>query len=211
MKNVTIGILCYAKIYLLAWKQVWLFGLSNSRDFLTVHSTNTRLDYARTEVSKLGTGLLGHLFFCVTWANVRLLLIIAKNHGLESKSIDFFFAFPQAGLVVPVYMELSTGMNPSNVSDGDQRQYKLKLNKSLYGLKQAGYNYNRGEKLCKGLITCNFIQSQVNKCVFFERIVLHSPMLMIVLYLARIWRSLMQLFLPWKIATKTLIWSTRNI
>ena len=101
----------------------------------------------------------------VTWASVRLLLIIAKIHGLESKSIDFVLAFPQADLDVPVYMELPTGMNPINVSDIDQRQYILKLNKILYGLKQAGYNWF--EKLRKGLITCNFIQSQVNTCVFF--------------------------------------------
>jgi hypothetical protein len=64
-------------------------------------------------------------------------------------------------------MELPTGMNSINVSDGDgdQHQYILKLNKSLYGLKQAGYNWF--EKLCEGLINHDFIQSQVNKCVFF--------------------------------------------
>jgi hypothetical protein len=66
---------------------------------------------------------------------------------------------------VPVYMELPAGVNPVNVSDGDRRQYVLKLNKSLYGLKQAGYNWI--EKLCEGLITRDFIQSQVDKCVFF--------------------------------------------
>jgi hypothetical protein len=40
----------------------------------------------------------------VTWASVRLLLIVAKIHGLQSKSIDFILAFPQADLDVPVYM-----------------------------------------------------------------------------------------------------------
>jgi hypothetical protein len=35
-------------------------------------------------------------------------------------------------------MELPTGINPTNVSDGDRHQYVLKLNKSLYSLKQAG-------------------------------------------------------------------------
>ncbi len=85
-----------------------------------------------------------------------MLLIIAKIHGPESKSINFFLAFPQANLDVPVYMELPTGNNPTNVSDGDRCQYILKLNKSLYGLKQAGYNWFK--KLRKGLITCNFLQ-----------------------------------------------------
>jgi hypothetical protein len=47
----------------------------------------------------------------VTWASVCLLLIVAKIHGLESKSIDFVLAFPQAGLDVPLYMELPVGVN----------------------------------------------------------------------------------------------------
>jgi hypothetical protein len=64
-------------------------------------------------------------------------------------------------------MELPAGVNLTNVSDGDRRRYVLKLNKSLYGLKQAGYNWFK--KLRKGLITRNFIQSQVDKCVFFRK------------------------------------------
>ena len=90
---------------------------------------------------------------------------MAKIHDLKSKSINFVLAFPQADLDVPVYMELPTGVNPINVSDGDRRRYVLKLNKSLYGLKQAGFNWF--EKLCEGLITRDFIQSQVDKCIFF--------------------------------------------
>jgi len=103
----------------------------------------------------------------VTWASVRLLLVVAKIHGLKSKSIDFLLAFPQADLDVPVYMELPAEVNPIDVSDGDRRRYVLKLNKSLYGLKQAGYNWF--EKLREGLITRDFVQSQVNKCVFFRK------------------------------------------
>jgi hypothetical protein len=64
-------------------------------------------------------------------------------------------------------MELPAGVNPINVSDGNRRRYVLKLNKSLYGLKQAGYNWF--EKLREGLITRDFIQSEVNKCVFFRK------------------------------------------
>jgi hypothetical protein len=66
---------------------------------------------------------------------------VAKVHGLESISIDFVLALPQADLDVPVYMELPAGVNPVDVSDIDQCRYVLKLNKSLYGLKQAGFNW----------------------------------------------------------------------
>jgi hypothetical protein len=92
---------------------------------------------------------------------------VAKIHGLESKSIDFVLAFPQADLDVPVYMELPAGINPVDVSDIDQCRYVLKLNKSLYGLKQAGFNWFK--KLKEELITRDFVQSQVDKCVFFQK------------------------------------------
>jgi hypothetical protein len=71
----------------------------------------------------------------VTWASVCLLLIVAKIHGLESKSIDFVLAFPQADLDVPVYMEVPAGGNLLDILDENRRRYVLKLNKSLYGLK----------------------------------------------------------------------------
>jgi hypothetical protein len=103
----------------------------------------------------------------IMWASVHLLLVVAKIHGLESKSIDFILAFPQEDLDVPVYMELPAGVNPTNVSDGNRHKYVLKLNKSLYGLKQAGYNWFK--KLREGLITRDFIQSQVDKCVFYRK------------------------------------------
>jgi hypothetical protein len=64
-------------------------------------------------------------------------------------SIDVILAFPQADLDVPVYMELPAGINFTNISYSDRRHYILKLNKSLYGLKQAGYNWFK--KLCKGV------------------------------------------------------------
>ena len=76
----------------------------------------------------------------VTWASVQLPLIVAKIHGLSSKSIDFVIAFLQANLDMPDYMEPPTRINPFDVTDENQRCYVLKLNKSLYGLKQAGYN-----------------------------------------------------------------------
>ncbi len=43
---------------------------------------------------------------------------------------------------------------------------RFKAEKSLYGLKQAGYNWF--EKLREGLLVQGFIQSQVDKCVFFK-------------------------------------------
>jgi hypothetical protein len=103
----------------------------------------------------------------VTWVSVQLLLIVAKFHNFESKSIDFILAFPQAELGITVYMELPAGVNLIDISDGNQCRYVLKFNKTLYGLKQTGYNWFK--KLYEGLVTCDIIQSQVDKCIFFQK------------------------------------------
>ncbi len=46
----------------------------------------------------------------MNWASIRILLAIAKIHGLSSRSIDFVLVFPQADLKIPVYMELPIGL-----------------------------------------------------------------------------------------------------
>ena len=38
--------------------------------------------------------------------SVKILLVLDKIHGLESKSLDFVLAFPQANLDVDIWMEL---------------------------------------------------------------------------------------------------------
>ena len=115
----------------------------------------------------------------VNWASVRILLAIAKIHRLPSRSIDFVLAFPQADLEVPVYMELPLGFDaPDNEN---QKFYVLRLNKSLYGLKQAGYNWFA--KLSNGLEDRSFVASQVDPCVFLAKAALFSHTLMTALSL----------------------------
>ena len=46
----------------------------------------------------------------VNCISVQFLLIISELAGLESRTIDFVLAFPQADLDVLVYMELPIGM-----------------------------------------------------------------------------------------------------
>ncbi len=81
----------------------------------------------------------------------------------HQKSIDFVLAFLQADLEVPVYMELPMGFDaPENES---RKHYVSRLNKSLYGLKQAGYNWFA--KMSNGLQDRSFVPSNVDPCVFF--------------------------------------------
>ena len=46
----------------------------------------------------------------VNWISIRFLLVLGEIVGLESQTIDFVLAFPQADLDVPVHMELPLGM-----------------------------------------------------------------------------------------------------
>ncbi len=101
----------------------------------------------------------------VHWATVCLLLAVAKTHGLPSKSIDFILAFPQVDLEVLVYMELLLGFDAPQ--HGSCKLYVLCLNKSLYGLKHAGYNWFA--KLNNGLMDCGFTQLNIDTCIFFEK------------------------------------------
>jgi hypothetical protein len=94
-----------------------------------------------------------------------LTLSSGKIHGLPSKSIDFVLAFPQTDPEVPVYMELLLGFDPPQ--NGNQKLYILQLNKSLYGFKQAGYNWFA--KLCNRFLHCGFMQSNIDACVFFGK------------------------------------------
>eukprot|EP00956_Cyclotella_meneghiniana_P038372 scaffold153203_cov19-Cyclotella_meneghiniana.AAC.2 len=84
----------------------------------------------------------------VNMLTIRLILAIAHIHKLDSKSIDFVLAFPQAELDVDIWMELPIGMCP-DWDEFNKRQYVLELKKNLYGLKQASFNWF--DKLKTGL------------------------------------------------------------
>jgi hypothetical protein len=127
----------------------------------------------------------------VNWASVHLILAIAKIHGLSSKSIDFVLAFPQANLKILVYMELPIGFDASN--NEDRKFFVLKLNKSLYGLKQAGCNWfaklsdclqdrgfvqsNKFQLFVKAFlaVTPHFLMGDLFKCTPYMKLSIHGP------------------------------------
>ena len=69
--------------------------------------------------------------------SVRIMLTLAAIENLHTKSIDFVLAYPQANIDVDIYMELPQGFNVRPESG----RYVLKLQKNLYGMKQAGHNW----------------------------------------------------------------------
>ena len=64
---------------------------------------------------------------------MRSLLAIASIHEFLSISIDFVLASPQADLDVYIFVELLLVM----IFDENRAECVLKLNKSIYGIKQA--------------------------------------------------------------------------
>ena len=61
-----------------------------------------------------------------------------KHSQAQVRSIDFVLVFPQTDLNVNMYMELPIDIDAPN---GGNRDYVLKLNKYIYGLKQASKNW----------------------------------------------------------------------
>ncbi len=83
---------------------------------------------------------------------LRLILLLAQIYKLDSKAIDFVLAFPQAEFDVNIRMYLPIGFQVD--TETESKMYILKLNKGLYGLKQASLNWF--EKLKQGLIDRGF-------------------------------------------------------
>ena len=100
----------------------------------------------------------------VNWLSVRTLLIVSILNDLDARSIDFTLAFPQADLDVDVFMELPVGFD----HEGSKGKYVIKLNKSLYGLKQAAHNWF--QLLKSGLEARGYEQqSETDQCVFLGK------------------------------------------
>ena len=99
----------------------------------------------------------------VNWLSVRTLMAISIIHDLETRSIDFVLAFPQAEVNVPIFMELPMGFNCD-----DSRNQVLRLNKNLYGLKDDSLNFFK--MLKEGLERCGYEQqSAADACVFLGK------------------------------------------
>ena len=101
----------------------------------------------------MGNKLLGDIFTGSEHGNSTLILLLAQIYKLDSKAIDFVLAFPQAKLDVNIWMYLPIGFQVDTDNESKQ-SHLLKLNKSLYGLKQASLNWFK--KLKQGHIEIDY-------------------------------------------------------
>lgn len=99
-----------------------------------------------------------------SWAAIRLILTMVIIKGWKTRQIDYVLAYTQADAEwSDMYMKIPKGFQ---VQDAEQDEYLLKIEKNLYGGKQAGRVWNK--HLVSRLQSIGFKQSKVDECVFFR-------------------------------------------
>lgn len=94
----------------------------------------------------------------VRTASLRMLFSLAIQWKLKIHQVDAITAFLQGDLLEEIFMEQPEGYN-----DGSGRV--CKLNKAIYGLKQAGRQCNL--KLSESLLQYGLSKSELDLCVYF--------------------------------------------
>ncbi|MBW0545604.1 hypothetical protein O181_085319 [Austropuccinia psidii MF-1] len=92
--------------------------------------------------------------------SLRTLIAFAASRKLEFHQVDVESAFLNAPLAEIVYLSIPQGLNL------DKRKFCLKLNKAIYGLKQAPLAWY--ERLRKWLLKSGFSSCILDPCVFFR-------------------------------------------
>ncbi len=142
---------------------IWLFKRKQRPDGTLVKHKARLCAHGGTQ--QWGTNYWETYSPVVNMVTVHLILLLAWIYNLESKAIDFVLAFPQAELDVDIWMYLPIGFQVD--TENKSKCYILKLNKSLYGLKQASLNWFK--KLKQGLIDHRFRPSAINPCLYFKK------------------------------------------
>lgn len=95
---------------------------------------------------------------------VKVLLALAAIKGWSLNQLDVRNAFLHGDLVEEVYMKPPPGLDLSAYSNNNNGPLVCKLNKSLYGLKQASRQWYA--KLSSALLEVGFVQSYSDSTLF---------------------------------------------
>jgi hypothetical protein len=123
---------------------IWSFKRKQRPDCILIKHKARQCAHGRMQL--WGTNYWETYSSVVNMVKVHLILLLAQIYKLDSKAIDFVLAFPQAELDVDIWMYLPIGLQFN--TENESKCCILKLNKSLYGLKQASLNWF--EKLKQG-------------------------------------------------------------
>ncbi len=75
----------------------------------------------------------------VTWFAIRLMIIFGIIFCWALRQVNFIMAYPQAPIEMDIYTELPQGIQTAH---GNSKDHVLKLEKNIYGQKQAGCVWN---------------------------------------------------------------------
>ncbi|OVF02976.1 hypothetical protein A9F13_47g00066, partial [Clavispora lusitaniae] len=99
--------------------------------------------------------------------SLRLLLAIAGKHKMHVHQMDVKTAFLNGILKEELYMKQPPGYKASPKTTKDNTtEYVLKLNKSIYGLKQAPLVWN--QTINKTLTSLGFTRSVEEPCIYYN-------------------------------------------
>jgi len=110
----------------------------------------------------------------VRYDSLRVLLALVAQYDLEMTQFDVKTAFLYGELKEEIYMKIPDGLKINN----DEEDHILKLEKSLYGLKQASRCWNK--TFSKFLCNFELKKSQADPCVFSGRV--NDSMVILALY-----------------------------
>ena len=118
-------------------------------------------------MQELGVNYFATYAPVVTWFAIRLVLVLSIINNWHMRQIDFVMAYPQAPIECDMFMQLPHGIVTKH---GDAKDHVLKLVNNLYGQKQAGRVWNH--YLVMHLLKIGFIQSKIDECVFYRKMVI---------------------------------------
>ena len=104
-------------------------------------------------------------------ASVRVLFALAAQHNMKINQLDVSTAFLNADIDRDLYMKQPPGyyLTPDGVKNSlkTKSEFVLKLDKSIYGLKQAPQMWNK--TISKELVSMGFTKSINEPCLYFKR------------------------------------------
>lgn len=107
------------------------------------------------------------------YPSIRMFLALVAHFDLELHQMDVKSAYLHGKLQETIYME-----QPEGYAQPGKEHLVLKLNKSLYGLKQAGRTWN--EEIDRALCNHGFQSLDADRCLYIRRVA--SSLIIISLY-----------------------------
>jgi hypothetical protein len=131
------------------------------------HSKQSEVTHGQVEPTRWKASLQNELFetyaLGVTWFAIRLIIIFGIIFCWALQQVDFVMAYPQAPIKMDIYMELPQGIQTKH---GNSKEHVLKLEKNIYGQKEAGRMWN--SFLVDKLTSIRFTTSLIDDCIFFR-------------------------------------------